>query len=326
MFLRHKKSILPFVFFLFFLLPSSAYAGLDLITVSTNPATPGPNQAVTISVESYSVPVNSSKIIWYVDGKPIKEGVAEKSLLTKTKNFGEKVVVDIVILTPDGNRFDKSITLRPEEVDMLWEANTYTPPFYKGKALPTYKSTVKVTAIPRFDSASSNPEEYYYKWTVNRAQGAGEGLGRNSTLVMSGWSGAQFPVNVQVTKPETDLKGSAMVSIGVVDPVVRFYEQGPLLGVNFKQVLPGSITTTANTFKIRAIPYFFSTENYGTDDMLYTWLNGNVAVPGALNPNTLTLSSMGREGGATLVRLTVQNRKRILQEAETRVIVNFNTK
>jgi hypothetical protein len=158
---------------------------------------------------------------------------------------------------------------------------------------------------------------------VNRAQGAGEGLGKNSALVQSGWSGSQLPVSVEVTKPGSEDKGAAIQQILVVDPIVLFYEQAPLLGVRFEKTLPASVTTKASDVKIRAVPYFFSTENYGSDDLLYSWTSGSRAVPPAISPNTFTLTRIGEGDQASLIRLTVQNKKRVLQAGDTRVIINF---
>lgn len=318
-----RKYVLSLVFIAFFFSPLFASAKLDLITVRTNPETPAPNQDVQVQVESYAVNLNSAKIIWYIDGIALKEGVAEKVFHTRTKDFGVPITIDIVILTADGARYDKQIILKPEEVDMLWEANTYVPPFYKGKALPTYKSTVKVTAIPRFNSLSSNPAEYYYRWTMNRTTGLGEALAKNSAVLQVGWADSRLPVNVEVTKPGTDFKAGAVQYVPVTEARAKFYELAPLLGIQFNKALGGVVEAGGTDFRVRAVPYYFSNEDYETGALHYTWKTGAGTLPATDNPNMLLLEKKGTSAESTSIILEVQNPKRILQMANTRAVINF---
>jgi hypothetical protein len=131
----------------------------------------------------------------------------------------------------------------------LWEADTFVPQFYKGKALPTYKSIVKLTAIPRFNTFASDPALYSYAWTANQIQSMGKGLGKQSVLVPMKYSGSSVPVEVTVTDhasgsdpsattSATQLSsGSAQQRLVAVDPLILFYEDAPLLGIRFDRAL-----------------------------------------------------------------------------------------
>lgn len=306
-----------------FLGPQLAFAALDYITISTNPQTPGPNQPVTVSIQSYTMNLNSSKITWYENKEAMKEGIGETKFDTQTKGAGEPVTVDVVIVTQDGARYTRQIILTPVEVDILWEANTYVPPFYKGKALPTYKSIVKVSAIPRFNSLTSDPKDYYYKWTINRSQGAGEGLGRSSIPVGMGWPNSNVPITVQVSAPNKSEKGQATQYIQTTDGKILFYEQAPLLGVLFDHALQGPINADGNEFRVRAVPYFFSIDNYFNGDLVYSWMkNSSQAIP-EHNPNILVIEKDGKQAQSASVNLTVQNAKRVLQQSNNALFVNF---
>lgn len=307
----------------FFLNPSIVFAALDLVSITTNPTTPGPNEVVTVSVESYVMDLNSSKIIWYVDREAMKEGIGEKKFETETRGPGEPVTVDIVIITKNGAQYNKQIILTPIEIDLLWEANTYVPPFYKGKALPTYKSIVKVSAIPRFNSLKSNPKDYYYKWTVNRSQGAGEGLGKSSIPVGMGWPNSNVPIRVEVNTQDGAAKGSTMEYIPTVDPKVLFYEQAPLLGIRFDHILKGPVAVEGNEVRIRAVPYYFSLDNYFNEELVYSWIKDATRITPEMNPNLLIVQKSGQQAQASSINLTVQNAKRVLQKADGGVFVNF---
>ena len=299
------------------LFPTSLFAaGLDLVKITTNPVTPGPHQEVTVSIQSFAVDLNTAQIIWYVDKEPAKQGIAEKSITTMTGDFGDKTVVDITIIPTYGDTLNKQIVIEPSEVDLLWEARTYTPPFYKGKALPTFKSMVKVTAMPRRNSYSSNPKEFYYKWTYNRIQGLGEALGMNSVLMPSGWPDSAVPISVEVSVPGSTWKGTQEANIPATLPKIVFYEQAPLLGTRFDHAIQNSSTQTGNMLDIRAVPYFFSTDNYLNGNLIYTWNVNGSNTQGGSEPTNLQLTKSGKDAESFAVSLRIQNPKRILQEGK----------
>ncbi len=306
------------------LMPTEAFAaGGDLVSVKTNPVTPGPNQSVMVSIESFAVNINSANIIWYVNKEPRKEGVGEKTFTFTLGDFGNVSTIDILILTAEGSQIKRQVVLAPAEIDILWEAQTYTPPFYKGKALPSYKSFLRVSAIPRYNSPSSNPSEYHYKWRYNRIENVGEGLAKNSVVIPSGYADAAVPVILDVKLPSTPWSGSASANIKGAEAKVVLYENAPLLGIQFNRALKGGNDAVGNGYTIRAIPYFFSTDNYFNNELVYTWkLGGSNIIPGQ-DPTTLVLTKKGKGAESYPVSLRVQNPKRILQEGAAGATISF---
>ncbi len=312
------------LFFLCFFIPTNAFAAFGLISQKLTPPTPGPNQEVTIQLNSYNVNLNASKIIWYINGEAQKEGTAETSFVTRTGDFGEKKVIDVVIFAQDGARFDKQIVLAPAEVDVLWEAQTYTPPFYKGKALPTYKSLIKVSAIPRFNAATSDPAAYYYKWTLDINKGVGEALGKNSTVIAAGWPDSHVNIAVETSLPGTDWKGAKNLDINSTNPEVVFYEQAPLLGTRFAQAMGAGLMAEGNEFTIQAAPYFFALDNYKNGELVYDWrVNRNRVLP-TLDPLKLILTKSSKAAENFGVSLSIQNAKRVIQQGGAATAVSFS--
>lgn len=309
------------------LFPGTTFAALDLITFHTDPETPGPNQAVTISLESYAVDLNSAHITWYIDKAVVKDGIAATSIRTATKDFGGTVTVNAVITAGDGARYDKQFLLKPIEIDLMWEADTFVPPFYKGKALPSYKSTVKVSAIPRFNTLSSNPFAYSYQWTANQIQGLGGGLGKASAIVPMKYSGSPVPVSVKVIDPSGEgadgSSGTMRQNVVAVDPKLLFYEDAPLLGTRFERALTGIAHTEGTSFRVRAVPYFFSTDDMENGNLVYSWQKDSARLASGLDPTTLVIGKVGTAEESGAVQLSVQNRKRILQTAAAAFTVNF---
>lgn len=305
------------------LLPETSLA-LDLITFSTNPKTPAPNQPVTVSLESYAVDLNSARITWYVDKEVVGDGIAEKSIRTTTKAFGQTSLINVVIIDASGARHDKEFALRPIEIDLLWEADTYTPPFYKGKALPSYKSLVKTVAIPRMYSASDDPSTFFYKWTANRIQETGKGLGKSVSIIPMKYAGSPIPVTVSVYDPRaTETERSVTQDVLAVEPMLAFYEQAPLLGPLFGRALSGKQVAHGTTFRVRAAPYFFSADDMANGSLVYTWKKGGAQLPAMLNPNSVEMGKVGTGAQASTIELSVQNRARILQKASTQATISF---
>jgi len=314
--------------------PSMAFAALDLITFRTNPKTPGPSQLVTISIQSYAVDLESANLTWYVDKEVVANGIGEKNIQTMTKNLGETVTINVVILAANGARYDKQFLLRPIEIDLLWEADTFVPHFYKGKALPTYKSIVKLSAVPRFNAFSSDPSKYSYTWTTNQIQGLGQGLGKQSVLVPMKYSGSSVPVEVTVIDSASDDQstttastlsdgGSASERIVAVNPLILFYEDAPLLGIRSNRALSSAATTNGINFTLRAVPYFFSNDDIANTSLIYTWQQDRQKLAPGIDPNVLVLGKEGTAAQSSTIGLMIQNSKRILQSANAGVTVNF---
>lgn len=322
--MRYRTHFILSVLFLALLAPGIAYAAPDIMTIKTNPKTPGENQDVTVTIESYAVDLDTARIIWSVNKEPRKEGIAEKTFKLRTGALGEKIVVDIAIFTAIGSQINKQIVIAPSEIDLLWEAQTYTPPFYKGKALPTYKSLVRVSAIPRWNTLVSDPSQFIYKWTYNRIQTIGGGLGKNSVVIPAGWPNSSVPIALETSLTESSWTGYQNTNIPTSEAKLVFYEQAPLLGIQFDHALMGAKSVSGNEIAIRAVPYFFSTDNYLNSELIYTWkINGNNIVTG-MDPMSILVPKQGKGAESYTIGLRVQSPKRILQEGNTQAGISFS--
>lgn len=324
-----NKKIIVLLFFFGLIAPAFAFAeGLDFVNVKTNPKTPGVNEDVTVSLESFSTNLDSSEIIWYVNKDPFKQGVGEKSIVVHTGDFGVAKDIKVVILSNLGKRIEKTIQLIPSEIDFLWEAQTYTPPFYKGKALPTYKSIVKVTAIPRFGDATSDPRMFDYDWKYNKTQGVGHGLGKNSALILMGYPKTSVPVNVTVTLPSNGWSGERSSTVMGGEALVRFYEQAPLLGINFNKALGANTAGTGNQITIKAVPYFFSNDDVADGVLLYNWSVNNRNSVSGLDPTTLFVTKLGTDDEQKAdqqftASLKIQTPRHLLQQGSARTLIDL---
>src|SRR3989344_8042891 len=152
------------------------------INVSIAPQNPAPNENVTITLSSFAANLDIVTISWIVNGKTALSGIGIKSFSTTVGGVGTEVRVAAKIMLPDG-QIDKNIILRPSVLALLWQANdSYVPPFYKGKALPSSGTEIKVVAMPeiRVGATTANPKTLSYDWKKNYSNSpADSGYGKN---------------------------------------------------------------------------------------------------------------------------------------------------
>jgi hypothetical protein len=69
-------------------------------------------------------------------------------------------------------RVTKEVILAPQDAAILWEAvDSYAPPFYEGKKLPSPESIVRIASIPNFlgIKQSSSTKNAVYVWSRNKS-------------------------------------------------------------------------------------------------------------------------------------------------------------
>ena len=128
------------------------------------------------------------------------------------------------------------------QIDLLWEANTTTPPLYKGLALPSPESSVRVVAIASYIDETGRQysnDELLFRWEQNGLPiEGGATLGNNIVEIEAGnylTNSQSIRVFVRpITKNEA---GSAVIRIPFVETEVLFYEESSIYGRLFNLTL-----------------------------------------------------------------------------------------
>ncbi len=301
----------------------------DQISATVIPENPSPNEIVQINLEVYSYDINSALITWKVNGKSVASAIGQKSFSFKAGKAGQTTKIDVTINPRDRPAVSQTFTFTPGEVDLLWQSDVYTHPFYKGKKLYTPESTLTFVAMPRNARGTIRPSETVFNWRVNgTVQGDKSGFGKN-TYVFEGPIIIQ-PVEVQVetyspTPGAGDQKETATSNITVEpkSPGIRLYENSALYGILFNKALRGNITINKPEMSISAYPYFQTIpgKNSGT---IYTWLVDDYGVPIPPNQNTVTLRRTEGDRGESYVAVQSENPMKILQTVETDLKISFD--
>jgi len=250
---------------------------------SLSPEFPTPNNSVTVTAQSFSTDLSSATISWYVNGSLLVRGVGRTSVDVATGDVGTETIVAASIATSENTTLFDQIAIRPTSVSLLWEANSYTPPFYKGRALPSAGTIVRAEARSVFTrpNGSSVPRDsLLYTWKKNGQVIAGSsGKGKWSMKTTAPALFGEDILSVTVESEDRTLQGNALVRIPSTEPVLTLYEDSPLLGVTYYRSLSKNISVESSETTFALVPFFTSAETLFDRTLLYTWKIDGVTIP-----------------------------------------------
>ena len=318
-----------FLIFIIFgpFLPLKAKAAPSLgIIVNVTPENPAPGESVDITLKSYSNDLDSVLISWSVNGKNVSSGIGKKSFFINAPNAGGETSVIATTSLPDG-AIDTKVIIRPAGMVLLFQAkDSYTPPFYKGKALPSPDSPVKVVALPEVKSGSGlvHPKNMTYFWRKDYTNNPdGSGYGKNSFTYINDY--LEDSNNISVTASTIDQKYSsvASVDIGIANPKILFYKNDSRLGTIWEQALSNG-HKILNSEVVEAAPYFISPSNLRIPTLTWEWFINNQSVnPPIYRKNTMPLRAQAGISGTARIKLEINNTDKIFINATKEISVSF---
>ena len=325
-----KYSLFALFLVLLFGIGSQAFAQFnavpqDDISVTMIPENPGPNQQVSVSIVSYSTDINAATVTWKINGKTIQTGKGLKNFSFTTGNMNVTTTLDIIVLTAEGQTIDKTLSVEPSSVDLLWQTTGYTPPFYKGKPMYSYQNLITFIAVPHLTNGSGveiGAKNLIYKWTINGSVDAADsGAGVNTYSLIGSIIARPLDVQVEVTSPNTAGVGDAEVVATPIDPQVVMYENNPIYGIQFQNVLQNNVTLNGSKeITIVGVPFFFGVTNDIAPELTYKWeINGSQIQDGGHQTSQVFQQTDGTSG-ASNISLDVEDSAKILQSASN----NFN--
>ncbi len=295
------KYLLITVFFVF---PIFSHAQIKSFSVRQSPENVNPGETIIFNLSSASFNIDLAKVSWIIDKKIVDSGMGKKTFTTTAPANGKTISLEIEV-TPQGDNapLRQFFNISPADIDVLWQAvDSYTPPFYKGKALPISQSQMKIVAIPVVKSSSGSyikPENFVYSWKKDLknfpAQG---GLGKNSFVFNNEILEKQNLINIAATDGIRNVSGGVVVNF--FTPEILFYE------INGKTLLPKYSQTLASSTKsarlnITAEPYFVS-KNFKTNpDIITKWKINDQEIKADENlKNFIAINTSGTTGNISI--------------------------
>ncbi len=274
-------------------------------SLKLEPAFPEPDTNVKVMLDAYTYDTAGAVIVWKIDGVQRPEFENERSITIPAGKLGDKTSVSATVLALDGSGFTLKKDITPVVLDIIVEAHTYVPPFYRGRALGSQKTDLRVTAIPH-NGVTLNPRELTFTWEHNESILFGGPMrGKQSVdITMPQYSGGYVKVSVMNDKRE--LVVEKRISLKAVKPEMHFYEEIPLRGlsevaIKERMALIGEETT------VHGEPYYLR-RGVSAEDLTFKWsVNGEEIVNENSDPHIITLKKTGGSGSALITLRALTN-------------------
>lgn len=299
----------------------------EQISIEQIPKIPEPNEFVSIRMESFMTDLNKATITWTQDGVVLVSGRGATTNQVQAPAGGKTSKLTIRIIKENGGVFSKTITLSPADVDLIYEAQTYAHPFFKGKRLYTSESVVNVIALPHFVvNGNKIPESnLVYKWKTNgTVQQSVSGYGKNTFQIKGSLIERPLNVEVEVSAINSSLIASQSINLKSTQPELLIYENNPLLGVIYEQAILGAFFLDRPQVDFEAVPYFFSAQAKDDFALDYRWMiNGVHVASKAPRENYLLLQNTKNEDGRAIISAVVKQTQNLLQTTQASLELNF---
>lgn len=319
--------ITPIIFLLAFSLASAQLTGPDTSSVdlAITPQNPRPNQSVTANLVSYSIDINRADVTWSINGKQVAAGKGLKTFSFTTGSLGTKTSLEVLIVSEDGYPILKDLSINPASVNLLVEATSYTPPFYRGEAYFPYQGTARVIAVPSFvdDSGKQIPaSNLIFNWkdgTRNLTDASG--IGRNILNYKGSVPIRTGTVSVEVSSLDQKSVAEGNVNIEPVEPSVVLYENDPEYGVLYNKALASPVNLNKGEMTVVAVPYYFDVLDPGDYNLNYQWNVSGSSVNSS--GDSIVLKNPSSGGGQANLSLQLSNTTDIFQFASAALDINF---
>ena len=205
-----------------------------------------------------------------------------------------------------------------QSVDLLWQGETYTPPFYQGRSLWSTESSVTIFALAH-NLGSRN--SLNYKWTKNGTiLGSLSGVGKNTLSIRDTIISRPQTIKVEIISVNGSVLASAQTNLTPTPSMITVYENNPLYGFMFHQTAGSEYELKDREITFTAFPFFFKTLTRSPSHLNYEWRTDNGGIE---KNNSVTYRTPDNATGSSKVSLRVFNTNEISQDAQKSFLVKF---
>lgn len=299
------------------------------ILVNVIPSSPAPYEDVDITLNSYAANLDTVLITWSLNSKTISSGIGKKSFSLKAPGAGSETTVKASISLAE-NEIETRIMIRPSVMVLLYQAtDSYVPPFYRGKALPSLGSEIKVVAMPEIKSSSAsgsfvNSKNMTYAWKKDYSNEVGaSGYGKNYFLYTNDYLDETNNISVTALTVDQKYSSEAGIEIGTAQPKIIFYKNDDTLGTIWENALTNPYKIE-ETEVVEAAPYFISPKEILNPRLVWNWyINGNILNILDFRKNIMPLQAQSGISGTSNLKLQIESKDKIFQTASKEINIEF---
>ena len=293
------------------------------------PEIPGPNEEVYIKLKSYTFNLNNYYISWYLNGQKQSADYGNREFTFTTGPVGSVKNVTAVI-DVDGQTFKKEYHFSPSEVDLLWEAvDAYTPPFYRGKAIPLKQAQIRISAIPETQLiAPSDASKLVYYWDRHYKRDIdASGFGKDSYTFEADPLRLEEKIKVTMNDRRENSFAENIITIPTKQdtPTILFYKINDKDRILTNKALNNNQNIKGDTVKLAFEPLNMSTTKPNFVDIFLKWmLNGKVQPPQDFAKQNELYITSGGKSGEIKVGVEVEGIKKLLQKGKQEINLLFD--
>lgn len=208
-------------------------------------------------------------------------------------------------------------------VNLIWSADTYSPPFYPGHSVATPQSRIKVFAF--VDNPTQASPDLDYTWRRNgQLLLKSSGIGQDVLMFNAGKAGETERVSVTVSDSTQTIKQEKTVTIPVTNPSISIYQNELLTGVNYAQAINENLFLGQPEINLFAEPYFFPKTDVLGGKIDYRWrLNDQRVVPDQADSRIITFAAPSGTTGKNTITINAESLNTVFQAAKKQFEITF---
>ena len=289
------------------------------VSITMVPNEPRASETVRLSVDSGAIDLDRSVIVWYSNKKEFARGNGLKDATILAGPLGSDTVIEVVAESNEATG-RATARIRPVEIHILWNSDSYVPPFFKGRALPGTSGTVSAYALVHFQTLGGTliPEkDIIYSWYQNGARVAHlSGRGKSSATFQSPARFDADTIKMAAESLDARFSGSTTIVIPREDAKLVLYENHPLFGILFHRAIVGEVNTAERELKVSAFPYFVRAFSPREETLFYEWhVNDKIVIPDKSARNSISITTNNYTGPADIA-LSLSSDNDIFTRAE----------
>jgi hypothetical protein len=292
-------------------------------TLELRPQHPRPGQKVIATVKQYVFKPDFSLLTWRNNGEVVHQGYGETEFEFIAGEVGSLINLEVSISNQDGYTVTARKSLRVSDISFIWEARTYTPPFFMGRPKFSYGAEVMIVAYPliyNLDGELYDVSELTFTWLQDMKKTT-NARGVNSFIVRPNTPFDSLQMTVLVFDPTGVERMSYYIQLTPSPSRLLFYEDDPLLGVLYRNALPESFSLSGEELKIVAEPMYSNAQERADPALSYTWTVNNSVYQ---FPGSIVLRPEGNLSGTTDVSLVVLNNNNYLERLQKNASVRYS--
>ncbi|MCR4279210.1 MAG: hypothetical protein NUV78_00535 [Candidatus Zambryskibacteria bacterium] len=205
-----------------------------------------------------------------------------------------------------------------QSVDILWQGETYTPPFYQGRALWSKQSMITMVAVPQ---GLGSPSSLIYKWTQDgTVLGNISGQGRNTLRFEDSIFSKARTIKVEILSVAEEVLAESQIIVVPTTYLPLVYEDNPLLGYMFHKEVGNIFNLEEGEVTFSAFPLFSTPALRDGANLVYRWVTNSGDTE---TSNSVTYRAPDGEEGSSQVSLTISNKSKIMADISRSFLVQF---